>query len=99
MEGNGPVAGTAKPAGFLAVGCNPLATDLVCTTLMGFDYRKLPMLFRALDPHRYPLGAFTPDEIVVLSNRQAYAGPLTALTPQPSQRFAPHFGWKGHMEL
>jgi uncharacterized protein (DUF362 family) len=99
MEGNGPVAGTPKSSGFLVVGCNPLATDLVCTTLMGFDYRKLPMLCRAFDPHRYPLAAFTPQEIAVLSNHPAYAGPFSALTPEPSQRFAPHFGWAGKMEL
>ena len=49
MEGNGPVAGTARPSGVILAGDNPVAVDAVCARLMGFDYRKLPLtptLFR-----------------------------------------------------
>ena len=99
MEGNGPVAGTAKPVGYIVVGSNPLAADMVCTRLMGFDYQRLPMLYRAFEQTQYPLATFPPEDIYVISNKAELEGHLLDLSPQFLSRFAPHFGWKGHVEL
>lgn len=43
-EGNGPMEADAKPCGVLLAGTNPVAVDYVCAQLMGFDWRKLPMI-------------------------------------------------------
>ncbi len=43
-EGNGPMEADAKPCGVLLAGTNPFAVDLVAARLMGFDWRKLPMI-------------------------------------------------------
>jgi len=43
-EGNGPMEADAKPCGVLLAGTNPFAVDFVATELMGFDWRKLPMI-------------------------------------------------------
>src|SRR5439155_27141491 len=37
-EGNGPLHPTPKPCGVLLAGMHPVAVDLVCARLMGFDY-------------------------------------------------------------
>ena len=47
-EGNGPMEADAKPCGVLIAGTNPVAVDFVCVQLMGFDWRKLPMIQEGL---------------------------------------------------
>ena len=47
-EGNGPMEADAKPCGVLIAGTNPVAVDFVCAALMGFDWRKLPMIREGL---------------------------------------------------
>jgi uncharacterized protein (DUF362 family) len=37
MEGDGPLFGTPVPHGFLAIGRDPVAVDVVCAQLMGFS--------------------------------------------------------------
>lgn len=41
MEGDGPLAGEAKPAGVLVMGNDPLAVDATCCRIMGFDPEKV----------------------------------------------------------
>ena len=99
MEGNGPVAGTSKSAGFIVAGHNPPAVDVVCAQLMGLDYRKIPMLHRAFGETKYPFALFTPDAIRIRSNEKALQGPLSDLSRHHTMKFEAHFGWKGHVEL
>jgi uncharacterized protein (DUF362 family) len=47
MEGDGPIMGTAKPTGFIAMGADPVAVDATCARIMGFDAAKLPYLAAA----------------------------------------------------
>jgi uncharacterized protein (DUF362 family) len=47
MEGNGPISGTPVPAGVVVVGDDPVATDTVTATLMGFDPERLGYLVEA----------------------------------------------------
>jgi uncharacterized protein (DUF362 family) len=47
-EGNGPMEADAKPCGVLLAGTNPAAVDFVCAKLMGFDWKKLPMIREGL---------------------------------------------------
>jgi len=42
MEGNGPWAGGLLPMDVIVAGTNPLATDMVAASLMGFDPREIP---------------------------------------------------------
>jgi uncharacterized protein (DUF362 family) len=44
MEGDGPILGTPKPLGLLAVGLNPTALDATLARLAGFDPAKVPYL-------------------------------------------------------
>lgn len=96
-EGNGPLDPTPRRAGVVLAGFNPVAVDMAAARLMGFDFRKVPLLHRALEPHPLPLASFEPDEIVAVSNDPRYSGPLAGI--DGSMGFRPHFGWKGHIEF
>lgn len=48
-EGEGPLEPTDRKLGLIAAGENPLTIDLVIAKLIGFDYKKIPSLFQAVD--------------------------------------------------
>lgn len=98
MEGNGPVAGTAKTTGCILGGVNPVAVDAVCARLMGFDYRKLPIIARAFAPHAFSLIASGVESIAPQSNNPAWDRPLAEWGTVDVWHFEPHFGWKGKVE-
>lgn len=74
-----------------------MAVDFVCARLMGFDYRRLLMLLRALEDHPLPLVAFTYDDLTCRSPDERFQGRL-AQCGDVGLVFEPHFGWKGHVE-
>jgi len=96
-EGDGPVITTAKPCGVLVGGFNPLAVDMCTTRLMGFDYRRFAQFEHALQVKKYPLMTCTPDEIVCLSNRQAWCDILQR--QDDLLHFEPAAGWAGEIEV
>ena len=97
-QGNGPLDPRPLPAGVVLAGTNPIAVDLACARLMGFDYRRVPMLYRALQPHALPFARFCFDQVVGRSNDPDFNRILAALSG-PLLAFEPHFGWKGHIEV
>ena len=98
MEGNGPVAGTRREAGVLVAGTNPAAVDTVCTRLLGFDPDRLPLVRRAWDAHRWPLGRGGEREVRPTSDVPEWNRPLAEWRRDDTLRFAPHFGWVGAIE-
>ena len=95
---NGPMFPEPFTAGIIMAGFNPIAVDTVCATLMGFDYRKIPVLAQSWQIVDYPLVAFTVDDIVCRSNNSWWSGSFADLEHNPHLNFEPHFGWKGHIE-
>jgi len=65
-------------------GGNGVAVDLACAHLMGFDYRRLPVLFDAMAEHALPIAPAN------LEEAEWSGGGLG---------FRPHFGWRGHIEV
>jgi uncharacterized protein (DUF362 family) len=47
MEGDGPIMGTARLTGFLAMGSDLVAVDATCARVMGLDPAKIPYLASA----------------------------------------------------
>jgi hypothetical protein len=95
-EGNGPMSPDPKPCGLIFAGTHPVAVDCVVSTIIGFDWQKLRLLnnsFRLREPNFVP---FTADEIVVISNKPAWAGRLREI--ESTFHFRPHFGWVGAIE-
>jgi uncharacterized protein (DUF362 family) len=97
-EGNGPLDPQPKPSGVILAGTNPVVVDLVAARLMGFDYRKLPMIHKALEAHALPLASCAVANIKCLSNDQSFNRAVTELEGA-LLAFAPHFGWRGHIEV
>jgi uncharacterized protein (DUF362 family) len=97
-EGNGPLDPNPKHTGLVLAGTNPVAVDLACARLMGFDYRRLPILSRALTNHDLPISIFEYDDVICRSNMQQFDRPLNEFIGG-SLAFKPHFGWQGHIEL
>lgn len=97
-EGNGPEAPEPKSVGLLVAGDNPVAVDLACARLMGFDWQRIPSLQRSLEITQYRLADLrNPAEVVVRSLDPRLDGPLAEL-PADLFSFLPHFGWVGHVE-
>jgi uncharacterized protein (DUF362 family) len=44
MEGDGPIMGTPKPMGLVAVGLNPTAVDATCSRIIGIDPGRIDYL-------------------------------------------------------
>ena len=97
-EGNGPLDPTAKPAGVVLAGANPVAVDLACARLMSFDYRRLPVLCHALIDHSLPLAPFVYEDVGARSNDDRFSRRLVEFRGSLLV-FKPHFGWQGHVEL
>ncbi len=97
-EGNGPLDPVPRPAGLVIAGFNPLTVDTACARLMGFDWRRIPLLARAWADHSLPLMPGGAGEVALHSNDPRYNG-LLADVRGPCLAFEPHFGWKGHIEF
>lgn len=97
-EGNGPMDAVPKRCGVVVAGGNPVAVDLACSRLMGFDLKKLPMLMSAFKSHTYPLVSFEPTDVRGVSNQSEFDRPILEFEGA-CFAFAPHFGWRGHVEI
>lgn len=99
-EKEGPLHPTPKKTGVLVGGFNPVAVDLTCIRLMGYDFRKIPLM-RGIDRMRRSLtmGRMLTEvwkDLVVYSN-----DPELAKLKEAQGRlldFEPSEGWKGHIE-
>lgn len=95
-EGNGPLAPDAKNCGLIVAGFNPCAVDLVCTRLMGFDYKKIRMLDYILNfPELFKTNL---SGIKIVTNKN-----FECLFDEDNKNkyfnFEPHPGWKGYIEI
>jgi uncharacterized protein (DUF362 family) len=97
-EGNGPMGSDPRPEGVIVAGLAPLAVDLVCARIMGFDFRRIPMLYNALKDHTYPLNTIPYDNIRCRSNVREHDRLLNQIAG-PGFAFRPHFGWVGHVAV
>jgi uncharacterized protein (DUF362 family) len=98
-EGEGPMSPTARAAGILVAGANPVAVDAVIATLIGFDYRKLPLVRNGFERGERSLADFRPDEIDVRSDVAAWNALAVGSVCDDDLHFVPPSGWKGNVEL
>lgn len=93
-EKEGPLEPCPKPIGTLVAGENPVAVDLTCSQIMGFDCHKIPTLkrasgFKSIKPIQITDGIqILADETVKLEDVFSRYG----------HRFSPTSGWKGRIE-
>ena len=87
-EGEGPLAPTPVASGFLTGAVNPAAAEWAHARLMGFDPRKIPLVYRAFESFPYPLADFEPSAVHLKAGKH-----------QGQLHFRPPKGWRGHCEL
>ena len=101
-DGRGPMGPRARGLGLLAAGEDPAATDLALAWMMGFDWRKIPVL-------RESLGTLAGG--VSISHLQRDPGDFKVLISDAegmrevalseigiNLHLDPHPGWAGHIE-
>jgi uncharacterized protein (DUF362 family) len=98
-EGNGPENADARPVGLIIAGHNPVAADTVCTTLMGLDYHKIPVISKAWSIKNYPLIDVAPYDIRCVSNINIFNGSLNDLRKSCQETFLMPIGWRNKTEL
>jgi len=89
-QGEGPLLPQNKKAGCIVAGMNPVATDLMCSEIMGFDYYKMPFLRNAFLLTELPLVNFNIIEII----RKV----VPSFYWEKADPFLPTSGWKGYIE-
>ncbi|ACV67686.1 DUF362 domain-containing protein [Desulfohalobium retbaense] len=98
MEGNGPMQGEPVASDLVISGADPVATDMVAAKLMGFDWRKIPVIREAFKVQNYPITLSSPKEVYISSNNSEWCGLFSDIEKKNFLSFKPHFGWQGHIE-
>ena len=95
-EGEGPLSPDPFALGRLICGTNPVAIDAVCSTIMGFDYLKIPTIARAFEVRHFPICNFHSSDIdVCVDGINHFLSEMPANYIFP---FKPQHGWKGNIE-
>jgi uncharacterized protein (DUF362 family) len=94
-EGEGPLAPTPHPLGMLTLASNPVAAEYVHAHLMGFNWRKIPLIREAFGQFKYPLCNFRPEDVEVQLVGGRFRQPWPLWNERP---FVPPAGWKGYCE-
>ncbi len=97
-EGRGPMNPDPVDARVVLFGIHPASVDAAAAWLMGFDPERIPIVRQAFRCRRLPLAEWDWHDVRLVSNRTDWCGPLEAIGPEATFHFAPHFGWRGHIE-
>lgn len=91
----GPLSPIPKKIGVLVSGVNPVAIDLVCSRVMGFDYMKMSMFKQVMQNKKYPILDVLPDDIEIISGKNLK---FSEVYNELNCNFDPNKGWVGHIE-
>ncbi len=97
-EGEGPLQPTPKHCGVFVAGYNPAATDAAAARVMGFDYKKIPLIKNAFKMKDHPLTTYNPSDITINSNKAYLREIFKDASNIPFKFVAPH-GWVNHIEV
>lgn len=98
-EKEGPVNPTPKNVGLIAAGTNSVCFDEAVSTLMGFDYHKIPSIVRARKSKGVLPLVREDEEALIFSNISDIDGKrISELHSENLYWFEPTAGWKNHIE-
>lgn len=98
MEGMGPMQGDPVDSNVVIIGTDPVAVDVVASRVMGFDWRKIPMIREAFGLRTLPITDLQPSDILVRSDIPEWNGMFDDIESHKFLSFRAHFGWTGHIE-
>jgi len=96
-EGEGPMEPTPRPCGILVGGVNSAAVDAVLATMVGFDFRRIPLIANSFELAEWPLVNFGPEEVKTCCGDRRWQS-LRVGQPCEVLRFTPPSGWLRHIE-
>jgi hypothetical protein len=94
-EKEGPMEPSPKKCGTLLGSQDPVAMDLACSRIMGFDYNKIPTFKYALNSKKHKITDIDPEEIEIVS---AGCERFKDIYKVYGCDFIPTSGWKEHIE-
>lgn len=99
-EGEGPLAPKAVPLGAVVAGTDPIAVDLACIRLMGFDERRIPKVWEPISNPGLSITEvrFASDVEVGLSEEGCEPTETDLDGLRADRAFEAHPGWIGHIE-
>ncbi len=97
-EGEGPMAPDPVECSMLVGGMSSLAVDFALSGLVGFDYRKIPLLANGFGIVDWPLVKFSSGDVNVAKHAVDASG-CVASDEITAFRFTPPSGWKNHIEM
>lgn len=92
-EGNGPLTPTPKKLGYIIAGFNPTRIDAVCAQLIGFDWKKIPLISNG---SLFLLGTNDLENTKIITNKSPLINGISKLPPS---NLLPPNGWVKHIEL
>ncbi|SPF38006.1 conserved hypothetical protein [Syntrophobacter sp. SbD1] len=98
MEGIGPMQGEPVASNVVIGGADAVAVDMVAARVMGFDWRKIPIIREAFGKMLYPITHVRPEDVNVRSDIPGWGGRFIEIIDRKFLKFKPHFGWAGHIE-
>jgi len=96
-EGEGPMEPDSRALGILVGGLNPVAVDTVLATMIGFDYKKIPLIANGFVLRDWPLIDINPMSIEICSKNFQFSS-LKVGIPINEINFKAPSGWLGHVE-
>jgi uncharacterized protein (DUF362 family) len=99
MEGNGPYAGDPVRCNIIVAGSDPVAVDAVCAKLMGFDYKKIKLIYKAFEQTMLPITFLRYEDILCVSNNPFWNKKLIEIQYNEVFHFKAPSGWVGQIEL
>ena len=94
-EGNGPLQPLPVSLGVVGIGDDPFAADMAVARLIGFDYRKIPLLAHHREFGDVHWGAFDPASVELRFDGRIVRG-VDSLPVLKAFESPP--GWRGHIE-
>ncbi|MBS3055948.1 MAG: DUF362 domain-containing protein [Candidatus Aenigmarchaeota archaeon] len=94
-EGQGPMRSSPKKCGMIIAGFNPLSVDITGTRIMGFDYKKIPLIKKS---HEKEIFGKPPKKIIIRSNIKKWSR-LFDLDKKYLLNFRPPKSWQGKIEI
>ncbi len=98
MDGMGPMQGDPVRSNVVVCGADPVAVDMVAARVMGFDWRKIPVIREAFSIGAMPITNCTPEAVNVESDIPDWNGAFLDIETKEFLVFKPHFGWAGQIE-
>ena len=96
-EGQGPLTPSPKFLGYITFARSSAFADIAHSTLMKYDWRKIPVIFNSFGKYRYPITSKKPESVSFHCNGKAYN--IDELVLEFGKYCKPSDGWKEHIEI